>query len=83
MRCRLCWHTFRCADPSPCADQPAHERDNDVLAGILAGVLRPDERAVYAGLLTLRLLDLFAHLWPDRLTRAIGWCESILAPSWR
>jgi len=66
----------------------ADRRGVEPLAAELAGghadaLVRPDERAVYAGLLTLRLLDLFAHLWPDRLTRAIGWCESILAPSWR
>jgi hypothetical protein len=30
-----------------------------------------------------RILDLFAHVWPSRLMRAIGWCEAILAPAWR
>jgi aminoglycoside phosphotransferase (APT) family kinase protein len=46
-------------------------------------LLTPAEQAVYAGLVAIRILDLFAQLWPARLPRAIGWCKSHLAPQWR
>jgi aminoglycoside phosphotransferase (APT) family kinase protein len=55
----------------------------DLVEGRARELLTPAERAAYAGLTTLRILDMFAHHWPDRLALATGWCESLLAPAWR
>jgi aminoglycoside phosphotransferase (APT) family kinase protein len=46
-------------------------------------VLGPAERAAYAGVAACRVVDLVAHHRAELLPRALGWCESHLAPLWR
>jgi aminoglycoside phosphotransferase (APT) family kinase protein len=58
-------------------------RAADLAGRRAADVLTQAERAAYAGVAACRVVDLVAHHRAELLPRAVGWCESHLAPLWR